>query len=189
MDLRALRQKLNRDEAARDVAGEALTRAEMTAADASASLELALEAQRHAQAVAEAVQRHTHAGVAGVVSRCLSAVFDDPYEFDIVFERKRGRTEARLVLSRDGVAVEPESGAEGGVLDVCAFALRLACLMLSRPRPRLCVVLDEPFKWVHGTEQRRKVRDLLLALSEELGVQIIMVTGIDALKCGNVIEL
>lgn len=148
-----------------------------------------LKAQKIAQGVAEAVQQQAHARIAAVVTRCLKAVFgEDAYEFRIDFAQKRGKTEARLLFVRDGVDVDPTTAAGGGCVDVAAFALRLACLVLSLPRRRKLLVLDEPFKWV-SKDYRPAVRELLLKLSEELGVQIVMVTHMPDLMVGNVIEI
>jgi DNA repair exonuclease SbcCD ATPase subunit len=146
------------------------------------------EAQGIVQAIAETVQEEAHDRIAGVVSRCLAAVFDEPYEFHIRFERARGRTEARLVFVRDGFEVNPIDGSGGGVVDVAAFALRLSCLMLARPACRRVVVLDEPFKFV-SADRRTGVRAMLESLAVDLDVQFIMVTHIDELRCGTIIEV
>jgi DNA repair exonuclease SbcCD ATPase subunit len=146
------------------------------------------QAQQLVQEVAQHVQQQVHNRIAGVVSRCLKAVFDEPYEFKIHFERKRGRTEARLVFVRDGEEIVPMQGSGGGVIDVAGFALRLACLVLARPAVRRLVVLDEPFKFV-SSEYRERVRDLLETLSEEMGIQFVMVTHIPELQTGKVIKI
>lgn len=146
------------------------------------------EAQELAQTVAAQIQRQVHAQIASVVSRCIETVFDEPYRFNILFERKRGRTEARLVFERDGLEVDPLSAAGGGVVNVAAFGLRLACLLLARPTLRRVLILDEPFRFV-SVGLRGRVRALLEGLSEEMGVQIIMVTHDPQLQAGTVIDL
>jgi DNA repair exonuclease SbcCD ATPase subunit len=146
------------------------------------------EAQRIIQEVAQAVQQQVHSRIATVVSRCLRSVFDEPYEFRIIFEMKRGNTEAILAFERDGLMVDPMSASGGGVIDVAAFALRISCLMLARPRRRRLLVLDEPFKFV-SAEYRPRVRSMLEGLAEEMGVQIIMVTHVEELICGHVVQL
>jgi DNA repair exonuclease SbcCD ATPase subunit len=123
-----------------------------------------------------------------VVTKSLQAVFDDPYEFRIHFERKRGRTEARLVFERGGEEIDPMEASGGGPVDVASFALRLSCMMLSRPPIRRLLVLDEPFKFV-SPNLRDRVRRLIEALSGEFGIQIIMVTHMDELRAGEIIEI
>lgn len=146
------------------------------------------EAQRVVQLVAQTVQKQAHDKIAGVVSRCLEAVFDEPYEFQIHFEQKRGRTEARLVFVRDGNEVDPMTGSGGGVVDVAAFALRVACILLSKPQVRRVLIMDEPFRFVSAC-YRPRLRGMLEQLAKELGMQFIQVTHIEELKTGKVIEL
>lgn len=146
------------------------------------------QAHEVCQTVALQVQAQAHENISGVVSRCLSTVFEEPYAFKLKWERQRGRTEVAMVFERDGVEVDPMSAAGGGVVDVAAFALRLACLMLHKPATRKCMVLDEPFKFV-SADNRHRVRQMLEDLARELDVQFIMVTHIDELKCGTVLEL
>lgn len=143
------------------------------------------EALSFVQQVAQTVQQQVHNQIANVVSHCLSAVFDEPYKFCILFERKRNRTEARLVFERNGIEVDPLTASGGGVVDVAAFALRLSCMMLHKPVLRKILIMDEPFKFVSENYQDR-VRILLETL---MGVQFIMVTHIPRLKCGSVIEI
>ncbi len=146
------------------------------------------EAQALAQHVAQMVQEQVHNRIASVVTRSLEAVFDEPYTFKLKFEQKRGRTEAVLLFERDGMEVDPMSAAGGGVVDVAAFALRLSCLLLSRPPVRRLMILDEPFKFV-SAEYRQRIRQLVETLAKEMQVQFIMVTHIKELKMGKVVEL
>lgn len=143
------------------------------------------EAAGIVQGVAQLTQQQAHDRIGAVVSQCLETVFDEAYEFQIVFDQKRGRTEARLVFLRDGCEISPLAASGGGVVDVAAFALRLACLALSRPQRRRVVIMDEPFKFV-SAEYRARVRDMLDELSDEMGVQFIMVTHIEELQTGHV---
>jgi len=146
------------------------------------------EAQELAQAVAQAIQQQAHDRIAEVVSRCLEAVFDEPYQFIINFERKRGRTEASLRFKRDGVEVDPMTASGGGVVDVAAFALRLSCLVLNNPPLRRVLILDEPFKFL-SKHYRPRIRDLMLTLAQEMKVQFVMVTHIQELVSGTVVEV
>lgn len=148
------------------------------------------EARTIAQEVARAVQERTHEKIAGVVTRCLRAVFPNPYEFKIVFESKRGKTDARMVFTRDGKEFDPADGVGGSVLDVASFALRLACLGLQKPRRRKVIFIDEGFRGVSELEDNKeRLRELLVTLAEELKFQIVMVTHDDGLKAGKIISL
>lgn len=140
------------------------------------------------QTIAKTIQEEAHDQISSIVSQCLEIVFDEPYTFHIVFEQKRNRTEARLIFDRNGSQVDPMSAAGGGVVDVAAFALRLSCLMLSKPRVKKLMVLDEPFKFV-SQEYRNNVREMLESLSSELGVQMLIVTHIPEFVTGKCINL
>lgn len=146
------------------------------------------EAQKIAQIVAQTVQQQAHDRIASIVSRCLATVFEEPYVFKILFEQKRGRTEARLVFEKEGNEVDPLTASGGGVVDLAAFALRLSCLMLAKPPVRRVLVADEPFRFV-SVQYREKVAQLLKELSSELKIQMIFVTHQDEMKMGKVIEL
>jgi len=148
------------------------------------------EAREIVQEVAIGIQQQAHKQIAAVVTRCLQSIFDEPYTFHIHFEAKRGKTEARLVFEKDGHELDPLTASGGGVIDVAAFALRLSCLMLSRPALRRIMVLDEPFKNVSKANgYLDRIPTLLKSLAEDLKVQFIMVTHIEELKVGNVVEL
>jgi len=152
-------------------------------------LEHARKAQEVLQSLAQSVQQKAHERIARVVTTCLQTVFpDDPYEFQIRFERKRGRTEARLIFVRDGLEVSPLSASGGGVVDVAAFALRVACLSLHRPRLSRLLVLDEPFRFV-SAQHHDAIRIMLKTLAKEMGIQIVMVTHNANLVTGKVIEV
>lgn len=145
-------------------------------------------AQELLQLVSKAVQEQAHRQIAEVVSSCLRTVFDDPYEFAIKFEQKRGKTEASLRFVRRGLDVDPLTASGGGMIDVAAFALRVSCLMLHRPALSRVVVIDEGFKFV-SAKYRDNVRLMLEGLAKDLGLQIVQVTHIKELETGKVIEL
>lgn len=146
------------------------------------------QAQKLVQQVAEHTQEEVHKQIASVVSRCLETVFEIPYEFKILFTQKRGKTEAELVFVRNGKTVDPTTAAGGGVIDVASFALRLACLILDRPKKRRLLIADEPFRFLDKT-RRPAMKGLLETLCEEMKLQIIMVTHSEDFMIGKVVEL
>ncbi len=152
-----------------------------------------LTAQGITQEIAEALQNQAHAQISSIVSRCLETVFgEEAYSFLINFKQARGKTECELLLLRKGVppecAIDAIDASGGGVVDVVSFALRLACLVLTRPKKRQLLVLDEPFKHL-SNEYRPAVRDLLVTLAKELNIQMIIVTHDPVLQIGKVVEL
>lgn len=146
------------------------------------------EAQEIVQELVATIQQQAHHQIANVVSKCLQLVFEEPYTFKIEFHRKRGKTEAALSFERNGECVDPLSASGGGVVDVAAFALRLSCVLLSKPQARPLLVLDEPFKFV-SAEYISNVKNMLEVLSNETGVQFVIVTHLRELQLGTIIDL
>jgi len=157
-------------------------------AEAEQSVADALEAQQVLQGIAETVQNQAHSRIASVVTRCLQAVFGDEMSFRIAFKQARGKTEAQLLIVKDDEELDPLDSCGGGVISVAAFALRVACLMLSRPQKRRLLVLDEAFSMV-SKDYLLAVRDILMTLAKEMGIQIILVTHLPLLQIDEVIEL
>jgi ABC-type Mn2+/Zn2+ transport system ATPase subunit len=151
------------------------------------------EAQKIVQLVAENVQNQVHSRISGVVSRCLEAVFGGDLgrlEFKIRFERKRGKTDAILEFLDGGITInDPVNELGMGVIEVAAFALRLACVHTVRPAISKLLILDEPFKSIHSPVYRQRMANLLMELSMEMDFQIIIVTGIPEYEIGTVIRL
>lgn len=149
-----------------------------------------IELRDYSMQVAEYCQNRFETVISSIVTRCLSAVLGDQrYVFKIVFERKRNQAEARPVLvDADGNEYNPETMNGGGIVDVVAFGLRLACLILSRPQPSKILILDEPFQGL-SAEYVQAMLSLMETLAEEFGVQIIMVTHERSYITGNVIEV
>ena len=158
--------------------------------EAEALIANTVEAQALVQQVAKEVQTRVHKQIASVVTHCLKSVFvDDAYEFKIDFRRARGKTEAVLQFVRGGMVIDdPLDECGGGVIDVAAFALRLACLTLSVPSRRKLLVMDEPFRFL-SAEYIPAVRELLLTLAKDVGIQMILVTHNRGLECGEVVEI
>lgn len=184
-----LDQLLNEQKAA-----EAVFRTEQKALIAAEDYEVQCEeAQTIIQSVSQKIQQDAHGRISSVVSKCLEAVFDDPYEFQILFERKRGKTEATLAFVRDGIVLtNPQKEIGGGVIDVAAFALRLICLALTKPIRRRVLILDEPFTRIRGIENRKRMRQLLISLAEDFGFQFITCIDHESFPqflLGHVIEI
>lgn len=145
------------------------------------------------QRVTQDIQEQVHERISSIVSRCLAGVFDDPYEFKIKFERKRGQTEAELQLVRGGLVLsDPSNSAGGGAVELAAFALRLACLVLECPVRRRLMVLDEPFTRVRGRQNKKRVRAMIEALAQDFGIQLVLCIDHEAYPeflLGHVVEV
>lgn len=137
---------------------------------------------------AQVCQQQVHKQICEVVTACLDAVFSDPYQFRFRFENKRGRTEAIPEFVRDGLVISSLKQLGGGVVDVAAFALRLACIVSAQPAVRKVIIMDEPFKFV-ARKLQKKIAAMLEMLAKKLGVQIIMTTHEEDLEIGHVVNL
>lgn len=188
-DLIQLQKRLNKLQAEYRLACAYVKQERAKLQEAEAYSLAAQEAQQLAQHVAQHIQAQAHRRIATVVSKCLSSVFgEDAYEFQIKFEKKRGKTEAKLIFVRDGKEFHPLRSSGGGVVDVASFALRLACLVLSKPQARKLLILDEPMKHL-SSDYRPKIGHMLETIAEDMGVQIVMVTHDETLQIGKVIEV
>ena len=157
--------------------------------DIEEHLETLCDARSIIQNVSQEIQRQAHEQITAVVNRCLEAVFDDTYGFRIDFVSKRGRTEANLLLLKDGHEIEdPMNEDSGGVLDIASLALRLSCLVLSKPQLRKVLVLDQPFTNV-SEEYHDRVRYLIEGLSEDFGVQFIIVNHVPTYYMGKIVKI
>lgn len=128
------------------------------------------------QQAALETQQHLQVRLSSLVSTALAAVFPNQgMEFRITFEAKRSRTECLLEVGENGVFNPPMDAHGGGVVDVVSFALRMSFWSMQRTRPVL--VLDEPMKFV-SPDLMPLAAEMILAMSDKLGVQIIMASHI-----------
>jgi DNA repair exonuclease SbcCD ATPase subunit len=176
-----------------DTAKAVLDKEKTALKEAKRCLRGAEEGQKLIQVIAQKAQTTAHSKISGMVTKCLKAVFGaEAYEFKVEFEKKRGKTEAKLTFVRSGEEFHPTTECGLGQVDVASLALRLICLLMKNPPARRVLVLDEPMKWV-SKKYVGRVGSLLQQLSSELDLQIIMVTHNEelreGLKAGKVIEL
>jgi DNA repair exonuclease SbcCD ATPase subunit len=126
-----------------------------------------------AQKVAVETQEQIKFNIEDIVNLALDTVFPDRYKFQLLFETKRKRTEARPVLFDGEHEIDPLDSTGGGLSDTLAFALRIALLIISRNRKVL--ILDEAVGAV-SKGYKPKMYEIMKRLSTDLGIQIIAVT-------------
>jgi len=145
------------------------------------------QAQEILQSLAQEIQAQSHRDLSRVVSKCLRSVFEDDTSLAVEFVRRRGKTEAEFVFLQHGQRINPRT-TSGGLRQVSALALRLACLLMRVPSSRRLLVLDEPFAGLSHVNLG-KMGKLVKTLAEELDLQILIVTHSEALEVGKVIAL
>lgn len=133
-------------------------------------------AQAIIQLVAQATQEELKYHVSELVTLALAAVFEDPYELEVDFQQRRNQTEADIWFVRDGERVDPLTASGGGAVDVAAFALRISCWSLRKPRTRPILILDEPFQHIKGEADNIKAIQMVKGVSQQLGLQVLMVS-------------
>jgi len=138
------------------------------------------EAQVIIQQVARMTQQQLEYRVSEIVTLALSAVFEDPYKFEIEFIDKRGKTEAEIWFVRNEEKIKPIDASGGGVVDIASLALRIALWNLQKPKTRNVLILDEPCKCL-SADMLDKASLMIKEISQKLGLQIIMVTHSDVL--------
>lgn len=191
MNLPTRRRQIDRAMASLHHARESVKAGEARFASAKQEETNAGTALKIVQEAAESVQNVAMKQVTAVVTRCLRTVFgDDSSTFELRFRQSRGKTEADLVLVRDGVEMnEPLDQSSGGQVEVASLALRIVTIMMGMPQKRRWLCLDEPLKNLHGDEYRERIAAMLPMLAKELGFQLVISTGLSWLRIGKVIEL
>ena len=136
------------------------------------------DVQLFLQKIAQDTQSNLRIQVEDIVNLALDTCFPNEYVFSLDFRLARGKTEAELIFKskKTGRVVDPMNGAGGGVVDLTAFALRIASYVLERGVDNV-IVLDEPFRFISRDLQLR-AGEILRTLSTKLNLQIIMVTHI-----------
>lgn len=173
MDLKQLKDHLQKGIGRRDALQEQLIQAQAKQIVLEEILSDSRLAQALTQSVAKTTQDQLTFHIKDLVETALDSVFPDKYKFGAEFVAKRGRSEARLYLEKDGIERDPMNANGGGIVDIIAVALRMACWCLSRSENVL--LLDEPFRFL-SAEYRPVMAELLATMSRRLGLQIIMVT-------------
>ena len=141
-------------------------------------LMLVAEAQALLQKVATDTQSHLRFQIEDIVNLALDTCVPDEYTFSITFDIRGGRTEAGLgfISKATGRPVDPMNASGGGVVDLTAFALRMASYALDATCDNV-MILDEPFRFLSRDLQGR-AGEILKVLSQRLGLQVIMVSHI-----------
>lgn len=142
-------------------------------------LENAKKAQALIQLVLKEIQEGLQYNISHLVTLAEAAVFDDPYNFVVRFEPRRGRTDCDLMFEKNGQEMNPIKSSGGGAIDVAALALTCSFLVLAGKDK--VMILDEPFHNINDPtrELHQKAAEMLKGISEKLGIQMIIVTGLN----------
>lgn len=110
------------------------------------------------------------------VTMALVSVFGNDYKFKIELNNKRDQSEVNFFVEHKGNLLEPRADVlGGGIVDTCAFALRLVIWSLTNSNDSKIFIMDEVFKHV-SAQHIPNVSELVKEMSRLLGIQIIIVT-------------
>jgi len=135
------------------------------------------QAQNVIRACTEKTQKQLEFHLSDLVSNALSSVLDSPYKLILDFNQKKNHTEANLFLeNRSGEKITPIDNLGGGVVDITSIALQVSLWSMGNPRLSPILLLDEPLRFLKGESMPRKGAALLKKISEELGIQILLIS-------------
>lgn len=174
-ELKHLRGKLDRRIGERDRVQQDLENAKREGVTAHRDVQRVQRAMEIVREVALQTQQQLQYHIGSVVSNAEAAVFDDPYEMEVCFEQRRGRTECDLWFKRGDEYYAPLYAGLGAV-DIAAFALRVASWNIARRPTRAVLLCDEPYRHLKGAAANRRAIQMTKAVAHETGLQVIMVS-------------
>ena len=134
------------------------------------------EALRVVKAVEIIMQNQLQEHNSNIVTQALQMIFGSNYQFVTQFVERRNSVECDFYLQdNDGDLIKPVDSTGGGIVDVAAFALRIASWKLHHPKLDNVIILDEPFRYVDNERQEQLII-VLQQLAKELRLQFIVVT-------------
>ena len=160
-----------------DLVSSQLTTAKDYLATASKRIVAISEAQKIIQDVAVATQSQIVYRIEDIVNKVIQTVFPE-YSFELSYDVKRGKSEASLNFYCNGELVDIMEDS-GGVTDMATMGLRFALWSLTNKHDTM--ILDEHLKFVSPDLQQR-ASDVLLEVCHTLGIQVIIVSHINAIK-------
>lgn len=179
--LEEFRKKINDRKAAKSLLENGLKAKKRLSRTIRREQKAAMDAQAIIQVVAQKTQDELRYQLSELPKLALSSVFDDPYDFEVEFVIKRGKTEVEFWFVREGVRINPKKNSGLGAVDIAGMALRPALWSLRTPRNRPTIWLDEPFKHLKGSEPNKRALAMLSEICQPKpdknwpGLQIIMI--------------
>jgi DNA repair exonuclease SbcCD ATPase subunit len=122
------------------------------------------------------VQEHFTQSIEDLISEGLTSVFETSLQFKITPEIKGGQAVMQFsILNEDGTETDILDARGGGLSALCGVLLRIVLLRLMDDKVRQILLLDEPLSHL-SSAYVPAAGELLRRLSDELDIQIVMVT-------------
>ena len=143
-----------------------------------------VEAREYIIKAAQLTQENLEKHLSSIVTKALEIVFEEEApKFIVRFTPKRNTSECEMYFSDDGVnEMDPLDSCGFGAVDVASFALRISIWALGKSRPT--IIVDEPFRNL-DSERMPRASEMVKILSEELGIQMIIVTHEEDLQANS----
>lgn len=173
--LNAVKERFQKESSRKEILQEQLIEEKEYLKIQEEFLDMALEARSVVQTVAEATQKKLEYHISSLVSMALASIWEDPYKFELRFVQRRNKTECDLIFSKHGKETDDilNSGG-GGVADIASIVLQLA--LWSIKKTRNVMLWDERTKFLHNPVYQEKASEMLKRITEDLNLQIIMVS-------------
>jgi len=112
-----------------------------------------------------------------IVTYALRYIYSDDYSFELEFDRRGNLStmDFNIKTPEFTESANPEDTSGGGVLDICALALRMVLLEVSTPKVEGCIILDESLKHL-SKDYRERASKFLKEINSKLNRQIIMIS-------------
>lgn len=130
-------------------------------------------AQTFLQTVAQQTQEQLKYHIEDIVQLAIDSAFPGEYKFELIYEIKRGKTEAKLQFTKNGEEIEILSDDAGGVVNMASIGLRLAAWSLEGTRNT--ILLDEPLLQL-SEDLKPYGAEIIKQLSKELNLQFIIIS-------------
>jgi DNA repair exonuclease SbcCD ATPase subunit len=127
--------------------------------------------------IQQVTQQQVKDGFDKLVTYALNYIFEQPYKFELYFEKRGNLTECNFKLfDPKGVEItEFFDGLGGGVLDIISIALRIVLLELHKPKIDSFICLDEPTRNV-SAQFLPKCAQFFKEINRKIKRQMIIVT-------------
>ena len=133
--------------------------------------------------VIQLTQRRFRNRVESIVTLAIKPVFGGrDFEFQLKpMETARHRTEYKPIVTEGGIEWIPEDDLGYSIFDVSGVSCRIGFWSLEEEKTRPFFVLDEPMTNVGSGEELITSGRMLMAISKELGIQMLIITHEDEL--------
>lgn len=142
------------------------------------------EAQVFIQEIAKITQEQLKFHLTDVVNLAIATCFPDVV-FDIDFKISNNRTVANLIYRQGDYEIDPMSSSGGGLVDLTAFALRIALWNIGHSDN--VIIFDEPLKWLQPKELQIEAFRVMKELSKKMSIQFILVAN--SVGSENILEI